>query len=707
MEKFWYQKQIRTLQTVLREIDVIDYDAVDVVRYMKEVMANVLVVNAGGICNFFHSDLEIAHENQFMKEKQEILKDLCDALHAEGFHIITRIDFRGAQQYRYDVHPDWFALNADGSPKVNMWGLHAPCYIGEYANAYAIRFLNKLMNLFPLDGIWENSVAFGVGVCYCRACRDAYRRDLGKEIPVGEFFSPLFDEYRRWKAGKAEEHILRIRDTVKSFGQEKAYVAEVFGMYHTGISFMNGIDTYAAKHFDFIVGVGFLSGATNGSAFDDLTYPASAVRFLKSIDEEKTTVILTGNNGTRWRLIKDPSLESRIWMWQTAAAGGSLWNCMFNGQHPDKTTDRRNAYIEKDVYAYLSDNQDILRGQTPVKDAAVFFSKSSRDMFGKENEKTDEYGVCIKGIEAVLTDSHIPYGFINDMNLCAEALEGVKVLVLPNAACLSDEHIAVIREYVQNGGGLMASYETSLYDESGVKRPNFGLMDVFGVSYTGIKKDTSLDCYQMVREGGHPILADMQTDRTEYLMNGSSTLLTTPIDSSGVMVCSYIPLIPNQWPEQAWIKITVTKFPTIYTRAYGKGRVVYFANRMDSLAYTNGHEDYFNILNNSLKYLAGSGWSMTTNAPDSVNASLLRRRSDNSYLLSFVNLTSSGRRTIRSLYPVGAFKAVIQPDAGKTFDSAKTLWGKEASVKQEDGRIVIEVPGIDEFCSVFIQTKKI
>jgi len=585
-----------------------------------------------------------------------------------------------------------------------MWGLHAPCYIGEYANAYAVRFLKKLMSAFPLDGIWENSVAFGVGVCYCRACREAYRRDLGKEIPVGEFFSPLFDEYRRWKAGKAEEHILRIRDTVKSYGQDKAYAAEVFGMYHTGISFMNGIDTYAAKHFDFIVGVGFLSGATNGNAFDDLTYPASAVRFLKSIDEEKNTVILTGNNGTRWRLIKDPSLESRIWMWQTAAAGGSLWNCMFNGQYPDKTIDRRNAYIEKDVYAYLSDNQDILCGQTPVKDAAVFFSKSSRDMFGKENEKIDEYGVCIKGIEAVLTDNHIPYGFINDMNLCVEALEGVKVLILPNAACLSDEHIAVIREYVRNGGGLMASYETSLYDESGMKRPNFGLMDVFGVSYTGIKKDTSLDCYQMVRDGGHPILAGMQTDRTEYLMNGSSTLLTTPIDGSGIMVCSYIPLIPNQWPEQAWIKITVTEFPTIYTRAYGKGRVIYFANRMDSLAYINGHEDYFNILNNSLKFLAGSIWSMTTNAPDSVNASLLHRSTDGSYLLSFVNLTSSGRRTIRSLYPVSAFSAAIQPEAGKTFDSAKTLWGKEVSVKQEDGRIVIEVPGIEEFCSIYIKT---
>jgi len=704
MEKYWYQKQIRALQTVLRETDIIDYDADGVVNYMKKSGANVLVVNAGGICNFFHSDLEIACENQFMKEDQEILRDLCDTLHAEGFHIITRIDFRGAQQYRYDAHPDWFALNADGSPKVNMWGLHAPCYIGEYANAYAVRFLNKLMNAFPLDGIWENSIAFAQGACYCRACRETYRRELGKEIPVGDFASPLFDEYRRWKAGKAEEHILRIRDTVKSFGQDKAYAAEVFGMYHTGISFMTGIDTYLAKHFDFIVGVGFLSGGTSGNAFDDLTYPASAVRFLKSIDDEKPTVILTGNNGTRWRYIKDPSLESRIWMWQTAAAGGNLWNCMFNGQHPDKTVDRRNAYLEKDIYGYLKDNQEIIQEQTLVKDVAVYFSKTSRDKFGNENEKVDEYGVCIKGIEAVLTDNHIPYGFVNDMNLCTKILENVKVLVLPNAACLSDEYISVIREYVKNGGSIMASYETSLYDENSVKRHDFGLADVFGVSYTGIKKDTSIDCYQMIRERGHQILEGMETERTEYLMNGSSTLLTTPTSGDGVTVCSYIPLIPNQWPEQAWIKITKTEFPTIYARTYGKGRVVYFANRMDALAYTNGHEDYFNILNNALKFLAGSCWSMTTNVPDSVNASLLRGRKDSdSYLLSFVNLTSSGRRTIRSLYPVGAFSAAIRLEEGKKLVSARTLWGKEAAVRQEGEQVIINVPDIEEFFSVYVK----
>ena len=32
--KYWYQENLRFLQTVLREIDIIDYDAAGVVNYM-------------------------------------------------------------------------------------------------------------------------------------------------------------------------------------------------------------------------------------------------------------------------------------------------------------------------------------------------------------------------------------------------------------------------------------------------------------------------------------------------------------------------------------------------------------------------------------------------------------------------------------------------------------------------------------------------
>ena len=43
-------------------------------------------------------------------------------------------------------------------------------------------------------------------------------------------------------------------------------------------------------------------------------------------------------------------------------------------------------------------------------------------------------------------------------------LQGVRVLVLPDVACLSDRAAEVVRRFVRAGGGLVATFETSLYD---------------------------------------------------------------------------------------------------------------------------------------------------------------------------------------------------------------------------------------------------
>jgi hypothetical protein len=59
------------------------------------------------------------------------------------------------------------------------------------------------------------------------------------------------------------------------------------------------------------------------------------------------------------------------------------------------------------------------------------------------------------------------------------------LLLLPNAACLSAAQMDAIRNFVQNGGGLVASLDTSLCSETGAPSHYFGLSDVLGAHYLG------------------------------------------------------------------------------------------------------------------------------------------------------------------------------------------------------------------------------
>jgi hypothetical protein len=707
----WYEGQLRILQTVLRETDIASYDAGAVAAYMRDNHANTLVVNAGGIVDFFHNDVEPAHHNPFMKQGQEILDDLCRVLHENDMRVMVRVDFRGVQKYRYEARPDWFARQADGSPKVNEQGLYTPCYLSAYANDHAVEFIRAMMERFPVDGVWENSITFGSGVCYCKRCQDDYRAATGREIPVGEDEAePAFAPYRAWRKEKAMEHLRRIRACVKEFGEEKAYAAEVFGMHHASGSIHSGIDTYAATLFDFCVGVGFLTGAPHGRPYDEVTYAASATRFLKAIAPDKTTVLLTGNNGTKWRLVKDPSLETKLWMWEAVSVGANFWNCHFNGQHPAATEDRRNAGLEKEVYGYLARNAEILHDQHPVAEVAIVFSQPTRDRFGKDDEAKDGYGVGIKGLEAVLIDEHIPYGFLTERDVSDDALHGVRVLCLPNCACLSDEQAAAIRRYVNWGGKLLASFETSLYDETGARRADFALADVLGVHDTGLVKDTSKDCYQMIRLGKHPLLDGMQADKTRFLINGGRTVLARP-QGEGESVCTYVPIIPNQYPEQAWIRTMETDYPTIYAHRFGSGEAVYFANEMEAMAYKNGHEDFRDAVRNALAYLRrDSRPILRTDAPDSTHIALTRGGAHPSdYILSFVNVLSSGRKPIRRLHAAAPCRVTLLLP-GATSAHMRTLnpsaHGNAHILDQvlENAalRLTLSIPAFDEFFALHI-----
>lgn len=672
----WYEQQLRIQQTVLREIDIIDYDVEGVVQYLKDTHANVFIINGGGIVDFFRHDLPISSPNRFMGER-DILADVTKACRAAGIRVIVRVDFRGVDKRHYDQHPDWFAVDAEGKPVPFQWHgeplpetLYAPCYLGWYRNEHAFGYARELFKRYDIDGIWENA-PMQMGACYCQRCSEGYRRDLGKELPRGgNFDSPQYDEYRGWKAGKLMTHLKNFQAEVKGYGEDKAFCAEIFGLFYEYYK-KASYDAYAVKAtMDFMVMPLFVA------YHEPLQAPATLVKFQQSLDADKTPVVLYGHLGTanHLRYVSGAPAEVRIWMWQAISAGGSLWDCTFTGQHPGRAPDRRNAYLGSDIFAWMKEHQGVLHGQQPAAAVAILYSQQSDIRFSDNDRSKDQYFTHVMGLEQALLDAHVQYRFIRDADLGADALQGVRLLAVPNAAVLGEREIEAIRAFVAGGGRLLATHQTSLCNPDGSQRADFGLADVFGCHYTGLQKDSTLWGYQHAQPG-HPLTAGLED--TELVANWGNTLLVRKHDDQVEAPLGYVPRIYPQPPERAWVNSLQTDHPTVVLNRFGAGECVYFSTPIDRNVAMHGHLDFSRLLANAVRHLLAGANPVTTNAPASVQLALNKvRGAQGKYLLHAINLTAAPRRPIAALVPVHCVEVQLHLPGAKRLKTATALRGE-------------------------------
>lgn len=702
----WYQKPLRIMHTVLREIEAKNYNANAVVDYLKKGNYNALCVNAGGIVDFFQNPLPAANINRFMGSR-DILKEISEACKSAGIKVIARIDFRGVEEHVYKKFPDWFKKDPDQNPvKTNYTNpvLYESCYSAPYRNKYANDFVSYVLKNYAVDGIWHNSPGFN-GICYCPYCKSSYKAASGKDIPIITSASEEdIDSYMLWKVQAADQYMDQIKKTVKSFGDDKVYTAEVFSIYGVGQKIDSGIDlTSAKKHFDILVSVAFLTENGQGQFFpyENLNYGSTIIKFLKSMAPEREAVVMYGGNGTTHRLVIDPPEDLKVWLWQILSAGGHFWNCYFSNV-PTLTNDNRNAFNETEIYEFVKVNENILEQQIPVANIGIYYSNPTRISYRKKWEEEDHFGTEIRGVEAVMMENHIPHDFILDDQLSKERLQKYKLVILPNIRCMSDKEAEMLKVYVRNGGSLIATYATSLYDTEGKERSDYALSELFGVHYAGRKENTRRDNYQYILNKKHPIV-EPDSAQTELLFNAGYTTLCKPVTGADV-ICTWVPTIQNQPPDKSWVEKFSTEFPTVVENKYGKGRVLYFANQPDLLSYLIGQQDPRNLLLRSIRLLAGSAIPVESNAPSSVNIGLTKSLTKpGQYVVSLVNTTSAPIRPIREIIPDYNIRVKLKLE-GRSVASHKVLRCQgNCQVKTTGQTVELNISKLQDFFAAHIE----
>jgi hypothetical protein len=371
--------------------------------------------------------------------------------------------------------------------------------------------------------------------------------------------------------------------------------------------------------------------------------------------------------------------------------------------------DRRWLGVVEDLYRWHHGAERYLRNEEPLARVGLVYSQQTAWFYGgpKAKEKVEDHAL---GWYQALIEARVPFEMVHDRLLDEAHLARLKTLILPNIAALSDAQCRQLRAFVERGGGLVATYETSLCDERGRRRADFGLADLFGVSFRrptdGPMRNAYLRLEADPRTGRrHPLLAGL--DDASRVIHGTSRLEVTPRVEFESRPLTLIPSYPDLPMEMVYPRVPKTDVAEAYLREAGSGRVVYFPWDIDRIFWEVLAVDHGLLLGNAVRWATAEEPPVEVKGPGVLDVTAWRQKG--SMTVHLVNLTNPMmmKGPFRELIPVGEQRVSVRLPAGAKARRVQLLvTGREVPVAQDGTRLSMTVPSVRDLEVVAIDLDK-
>jgi hypothetical protein len=702
----WFDRPMRWAQLTLTEHDPIRYDVNFWLDFFKEAHCDAACLSAGGCVCYYPTQIPFHYRSRWMGDRDPF-GELYEGCRRLGMNVIARTDPHAVHQDAYDAHPEWIMVGSDGK-HVRHWAdpeLWVTCALGPYNFEYMTEVTREIVQLYPVDGIFSNRWA-GHGICYCESCQRNFKQANGFDLPYkGEPAS--LSRLRR--PDLSEETRAKNADALK------AYIAwrqdRLFELWDVWDSTIRAIQPHARYIPN--------SGGAHGSL--DMVRIAEKSEILFADRQARRGLQPSWSNGKngkeyrstlgrkpiggifsmgveeryRWKdSIQNPA-EFRLFVADGVANGLRPWFTKFGGV----IYDPRWLKPVADMYSMYAEWEPYLRNEAPVARVGLVYSQQNWNYYGGENarEKVEEHSL---GFYHALIEARIPFEMVNDQLLDEEHTRPFKTLILPNIAALSDHQCRQLREFVQRGGGLVATHETSLYDEEGKRRQDFGLADLFGACYAGGLEGPMQNSYLAIERDPfsrvfHPLVAGLED--AGRIINGVNRVqveTNTPLPYAPLTL---IPSYPDLPMEMVWPRVNETDIPQVYVRQVGEGRVVYFPWDIDRSFWEVLCVDHGKLLANAVQWATNEEAPVTVEGPGVLDVTVWQQKQ--SMTVHLVNLTNPMmmKGPVRELIPVGEqVVRLLVPEDRQIRRVHLLRAGIEPEVRHERGAITVRVPSILE-----------
>lgn len=521
--------------------------------------------------------------------------------------------------WAYRNHQDWRIRRADGAGAADGSRYGICCPNAMAYRDYIAGLAEEVCAQYEFDGV-RFDMTFWPRVCYCVHCAKRFADEVGGELPTTvDWEGPTWIAFQRRREQWLVEFAKHMTQTVKNKKPDAT-------VEHQASTFLAnwrlGVSEPLAAQNDFLQG-DFYGDALQGSVIRKLLYnlsPNLPYGF-------ETSVMLNLQNHTA--LKPEPLLHAKAAA--SIADGGAF--IFIDAIDPVGTinpgTYETMGRVFEDTIPY-----EPHAGGELVQEAAVYLSTESKFDFAQNGINVEDYsreGVphldALIGACRALRAHHVPYGVITKKDLTK--LKRHKVLILPNVLMMDEEEIMVVRTWVEAGGSVYASRDTSLVTKDGERHADFLLGDIFGVTNTGVTAER----VTYVAPNGTEAFAPY-TDHSPLMLPATQRTL---IARDGALVLGTLTLPytnPDDGEKYASIHSNppgvATVRPSVVLNRFGKGMVIYAAEALEL------HEHCAEIFVRLLRTLCPQ-FAVEAEAPACVELTLFHQADRGRFVLSAIN----------------------------------------------------------------------
>lgn len=681
----WWKHLHRIVQTNL-QLDQADMDVERLVRDLKDLNADGLVFNVGGIYAWYPSQVPFHTVNPLLKGR-DLVGEVVEACHKAGILFIARFDFSKAEDATYFQRPEWFIRLEGNKPQVvapdrpGAWSLlMSTCTNGEYQReGVAFPVLREVLGRYDVDGAFITSMFYAP--CNCEVCQEKYRRHFDAPLPPTPPECDLrwFDICTDDSIRDSHRVIHEINPDVAFFHRAGLWAnidsAAVYQKTKWWFTDPGDYDIFYTCPPDVVHGETH-NQLSSGAAYTARDWvPAATMNLCRTLAPDRPPLdIVHSAPGLNWRHTGLPPAEHMFWLSQVGAAGGTIWHSLTGT--PETQQDRRMLETVREYNRRAALAEPLMEGAKPLAQVGLMWNSSAGH-----------------GWVEALTAGHIPYTLLLASHTTAELLSQHRVIIFPECTKWSDSLAALVEEYVAQGGSILL--------EGRLPDAYPSLAKLAGCRTIGVSEALKT-AYFRLEDPASPLGEGLGDN---VFIPFAGTMFYEELAPDVERLCTLVPpFAPEEGtgspPERAMMLVDRTEIPAASLRMAGGGKVLHLPYAFHRMLDTYRLPEHYRFAANCVRLLAGAPQQVIVNAPKGVQLTVFEK--DGTLLVHLVN--GVGSRPLGEAVLLDGITVKLTLEEGKTLRAATTPFGGASLKATQDGnQAEIVLDGLDAWQLLVIE----